>query len=292
MNISGLFQLEKTAKSKGGDRYYGRLEDDHHIEDSRIYVPQCISRNRLKTPSKRIRIVIQAARNDKKFEAVERNSGVSVLCKLSKQAKASGGDRYDGTYKDEAIAIYVPQQFVRVRLNGRPEPAVSITFHPQVSRLSGDTSASSSSSSVSTGLVPAVDLPVRKKIKVDSALTASTAVAASKLKLEHERLVDGDKMEEKLSRQDLPIRKSRIRVIYDDDDEDDSASVIPITQCSKQEIDFDVASSWQPEISFEAYVHKNDDDSVIRDISDADGNFNLQTYLMTKIAQGEEHSQT
>ena len=108
----GLFSLSQKAKSKGGDKYKGELSPVDSADSSfpiEVYVPQLISRRKeLKEPLGEFFLCVCSANDD--FDA----SSNSILMKLTKPAKGSGGDKYEGTLLEDKMTIYIPQQFSRL----------------------------------------------------------------------------------------------------------------------------------------------------------------------------------
>lgn len=107
----GFFSLTKAAKGRGGDRYDGEFHhpDTGHTFAANLYIPQIISRltNQLH-PIEAFNITLC---KDTHIRSVS-----VISMKLAKQAKSSGGDKYEGLISgssSERVSVYLPQGISR-----------------------------------------------------------------------------------------------------------------------------------------------------------------------------------
>ena len=118
---SGLFKIEAMAKGGGGDKYAGDLSTlessgKFHLE---LYVPQCFSRPSKDQPAHETLVLTL-------FVGAVDGNGVHL--QLSKAAKKTGGDKYQGEVKDEKLTIYIPQEISRKGQHGDGGPAKVFTL--------------------------------------------------------------------------------------------------------------------------------------------------------------------
>lgn len=255
MVVTGLLNLEKCAKSKGGDKYSGKLSDEDNEEILSIYIPQYLSRKGLSTAQKRFTIVISDRTECYEGSKVDKSlgTGVRVLCALKKTAKSQGGDRYDGVLEKDPIVIYIPQCFTR-SLTAKPIKCKWITFYPMDTmpiKAPSDTSSLSASSPISAS--------TRKRSELLSPTSTSN-------------ITFGDEV----------IKKPRIH------DENSEVFVHDLVGDDEHYTLNEYRKPLCEAPSFTAYSCKDDDDIIIKEISDADGNFDMQNYFRRKIAREEE----
>ena len=250
MNVSGNFSIEKQAKSKGGDRYSGILSDGSIEDLTRIYLPQTVSRHQNKKPSPTIYIRIKLGSFARKLTNDDDENTDCCLCTLTKVAKSTGGDRYDGEINDEVISLYISQVFTRAALKGRPFQHMHITF-----------SRKNSTPSKSRAQSPTVVSSLGKRDRESSLLQSP--------------------------RNDLDTI-SRSRIVIDVEEEfDEDVEIQPnlglekiVDQGSTSEvIDGSVREH------FEAFEEKRRDDSIIDSICDASGGFDLDLYFRMKMVR-------
>ena len=243
MDVVGVVQLEKCAKSKGGDKYAGELSNEKSKEAFNAYIPQGISRHGSNRPFKKFNIVIADRKEISPTTKVEKSvgPGISIRCVLKKVAKSGGGDRYDGVLDKESVAIYIPQCFTRSP-GKRPVACKWIVFYP-------------------------MDNP---KLKiVPYTLSSSSNLIATDLKL------DG-------TTSDRSKKRPRIHSQNPDVPVHDLVSDTKDDTFKKQQ------KSSNNGVVFREYLCKNDDDTIIEEISDSKGNFDIQEYFLRKIAREEE----
>lgn len=113
MNVSGLFELEKAAKSKGGDKYRGVLSNSGHDDPTTIYICQVVSRVADNKPASLIYVRVTEVETNGTPANLE-VADFSAACNLTKAAKSRGSDRYDGSIQHENISIYIAQCFTRI----------------------------------------------------------------------------------------------------------------------------------------------------------------------------------
>lgn len=112
---TGQFSIFSVAKGSGGDRYRGTLlhcssSDTFPLD---IYIPQCLSRKRGLKPFANIIISLS--------DLIARPVVSGVQLKLTKSAKSSRGDRYDGAAEEsgkDKITVYLPQGISRSGSSG------------------------------------------------------------------------------------------------------------------------------------------------------------------------------
>lgn len=118
---NGIFALSQKAKSKGGDRYKGELKNDKGEFSLDVYVPQSISRGRLSEPVSQMQLFLTSA------DFQSDGSSNSVCLRLMKEAKAKGGDKYEGRISENKITMYLPQELSRLS-SSSIRNNISLTF--------------------------------------------------------------------------------------------------------------------------------------------------------------------
>lgn len=290
MNIFGTFDIDRPAKSKGGDRYKGQLSNDVHSELSTVYIPQTISRDNQNEPYRRFKIKMLSKMDETGLQ-IPRDDCVMVSCYLKKAAKSGGGDRYDGKVNDEMLSVYISQCFSRVRNSKLKSNAVPVKEARVI-------------------FLPVISPPISSSIQVLSSPLISinrqtASEAASFLKRErpstseHDQVipkrgrnnlfiidVDANDCETK-SRNDQSITKrgnlDRIVIGLDDDECEAKSSNQNIATLNHEHAEKTIPQG----VDLKAYLHEQYDDSIIKKISDSSGNFSLDTYLKIRMA-GEE----
>ena len=157
MNVSGLFQLEKAAKSKGGDKYKGVLSNSCHDDPTSIYICQVVSRVSDNKPAPLIYVKVTAEDETNGTPVNLEVADFSVQCNLTKAAKSRGSDRYDGSIQHENISVYIAQCFTRVEsfspsASSKVDPIrnILVTFTLVEERTAGMLNSSCSSSNPSS----------------------------------------------------------------------------------------------------------------------------------------------
>ena len=166
MNVSGLFELEKAAKSKGGDKYRGVLSNSCHDDPTTIYICQVVSRVSDNKPAPHIYVRVTAEDETSGTPENLEVADFSVQCDLTKAAKSRGSDRYDGSIQHENISVYIAQCFTRIAsfsssTSSKVDPirSILVTFALVEERTSGALNSSRSflSPSLSGKRVRAMD---------------------------------------------------------------------------------------------------------------------------------------
>ena len=257
MDVVGVLQLEKCAKSKGGDKYTGELSNKESKEAFNAYIPQGISRRDSDYPIKRFTIVIVDKKEISPTTKVEKSvgTGIWIRCVLKKVAKSRGGDRYDGVFDKESIAIYIPQCFTR-SLTKKPMACKWIVFYSMDNPALQIVSDTSSSSSKMMAMRP---LPTVSEKRLDSFKSDRT-------------------------NSDESTKRPRIGT------QNPKVPVHDLVSDTEDETLKDQKKSSDDGIIFAEYLCKNDDDCIIEEISDSNGNFDIQKYLDRKIARVEEQT--
>lgn len=118
-------KLDKAAKSKGGDKYSGKVATDDTATAAEIalYVPQSISRANKESPVQSLHMYVY----EEATHQHEHACSVEIVVKLSKAASKVGGDKFESTYKDETFTPYIPQCISR-RECGEPVKQLYIYF--------------------------------------------------------------------------------------------------------------------------------------------------------------------
>ena len=256
MDVVGVLQLEKRAKSKGGDKYTGELSNEESKEAFNAYIPQGISRKDSNYPIKRFTIVIVDKKEISPTTKVEKSvgTGIWIRCILKKVAKSGGGDRYDGVSNKESIAIYIPQCFTR-SLTKKPMACKWIVFYSMDNHALQIVSDTSSSSSKMIAAIRPLPTVLEKRLESFKS--------------------DGTNPDESTKRPRIGTQNPEVPV-HD------------LVSDTEDETFKDQKNSSDDEIIFAEYLCKNDDDSIIEAISDPNGNFDIQKYLDRKIARVEE----
>lgn len=256
MEVSGKFTIEKQAKSKGGDKYSGILSNGFDEELTRIYLPQTVSRHQRQKPSKIIVVRISLGSFARKVTNDDEENADSVLCNLTKAAKAKGGDRYDGEINDEVISLYISQTFTRVALSAnttsrvRPFQRMLISFSRP-----NDTQPKSRPQSP----IAATSLGKRsRQMSLPQSSTSSSNATTSRV-IDIDAEAEFDECVE--TQPDLILGKT--------------VNLGSTTALSDQTI----------EANFGAFEEKRRDDSIIESICDASGCFDLDLYFRMKMVR-------
>lgn len=292
MNISGTFEIEKSAKSKGGDRYKGQLSNDFHSELSTVYIPQTISRGNEDRPYRRIKIKISSNMEENAPE-IPRNDIVMVSCHLKKTAKAGGGDRYDGKVNDEMLSIYISQCFSRIRQskltsNALPVKEALVIFQPTKSPLTSSSGQVSSSPSISSSRQNPIKAASLVKRERPSCYSSEHDQGISKRGKSNRFVIDVDDDEgETKSRNDQGIQKrGKSDCLVIDADHDEAGTKLSNPEIITLDPEDDERTSL-PGVDLKAYLHEQHDDALIEKISDSSGNFCIETYLKIRMASDE-----
>lgn len=284
MNVFGTFDIERPAKSKGGDRYKGQLSNDVHSELSTVYIPQTISRDYQNEPYRRFNIKMLSNMDENGLE-IPKDNCVMVSCYLKKAAKSGGGDRYDGKVNDEMLSIYISQCFSRTRhskLTSNPVPVkeAQVIFLPIINPSISSSIQVSSSPSISPSRQTASE--AASVLKRERPSSSEHDQVISKLRKNGRFIIDVDADDgETKSRNDQSITKrgNRGRIVIDvDDDEGEAKSSNP---------DMHAERTSPQGVDLKAYLHEQYDDSIIKKISDSSGNYSLDTYLKIRMASEE-----
>lgn len=101
----GRFSLIATASGLGSDRYLGELfSSSGHTYPMDVYLPQIFSRIGPR-PQQEVAITFR--------EHADTVPNEAVLLHIKRAAKASGGDRFHGTFRGRDVTIYLPQGITR-----------------------------------------------------------------------------------------------------------------------------------------------------------------------------------
>lgn len=256
MNVSGNFSIEKQAKSKGGDRYSGILSDGSTEELTRIYLPQTVSRHRNKKPSPTIYIRIKLGSFARKLTNDDDENTDCVLCTLTKVAKSTGGDRYDGEINDEVLSVYISQVFTRAAMS--PDAPLKVRpFQHMHMTFSRKNNTPSKSRAQSPTVVSSLGKRDRESSLLQSPRNDLNAISRSRIAIDVEEEFDEDvEIQPNLVLEKIVDRGSTTEVI--------DGSVLE---------------------HFEAFEEKRRDDSIIDSICDASGGFDLDLYFRMKMVR-------
>lgn len=133
--VTGIFNLESAAKSKGGDKYKG--EGELPLD---VYIPQSFSRKEGKAPVKQLSLSF--------YDNLKQEG--CIMLKLAKAAAKSGGDKYEGECDGTKLTLYIPQAISRV--NSKPRPSLIVIISNTNNTGGGIATSSSLSSSSSSSL--------------------------------------------------------------------------------------------------------------------------------------------
>lgn len=257
MEVSGKFTIEKQAKSKGGDKYSGILSNGFDEELTRIYLPQTVSRHQRQKPSKIIVVRISLGSFARKVTNDDEEKADSVLCNLTKAAKAEGGDRYDGKINDEVISLYISQTFTRVALSANTSSRVR-PFQRMLISFSRPNDAQPKSRPQSPiAATSSLGKRSRQMSLPQSSTGSSNATTSRGIDIDVEAEFD----EYVETQPDLILGKT--------------VHLGSTTALSDHTV----------ETNFEAFEEKRRDDSIIESICDASGCFDLDLYFRMKMVR-------